>query len=104
MFPPTEDVRAWATEHLVGGGGAQPHEVFLKVADEEGKVAAFAKWIRPGSADPDRREEEEVSWPVGSDGELCAKFFGTMEKHHHQHMGNRRHYCMFSFSCYFFWF
>ena len=104
MFPPTEDVRAWATEHLVGGGGAQPREVFLKASDEEGKVAAFAKWIRPGSADPDRREDEEVSWPVSSDAELCAKFFGTMEEHHHRHMGDGRHYCMFSFSCYFFTF
>ncbi|KAJ5218078.1 uncharacterized protein N7498_000177 [Penicillium cinerascens] len=70
MFPPTEDVRVWAMEHLVGGNGAQPREVFLKVRDEEGKVAAFAKWIRPRSADPDGREEEEVSWPASSDVEL----------------------------------
>lgn len=71
----------------------------MKVRDEEGKVVACAKWIRPGSADPDRRGQEEVSWPVNSDTELCEKFFGTMEERHHQHMGDRRHYCMFSFSC-----
>jgi hypothetical protein len=101
MFPPTEDARAWATEHLVGGGGAQDHEVFLKISDEEGKVAAFTKWIRPNTgADPDL-QEAEGSWPVSSDAELCGKFYGTMKIHHHELMGERKHYCMFFPSLFF---
>jgi hypothetical protein len=104
MFPPTEDVRAWATEHLVGGGGAQDHEVFLKVSDEEGKVAAFAKWIRPNTGADPGLQEAEGSWPLSSDAELCERFFGTMNIHHHELMGERRHYCMFFFLPYFFYF
>ncbi|OQD70359.1 hypothetical protein PENDEC_c024G05370 [Penicillium decumbens] len=94
MLPRTEDVRAWVTGHLVGGSGAKNHEVFLKINDAEGKIVAFAKWALPNAGpDPDPiPDSEEVSWPVSSDAELCDRFFGTMERYHHELMGERRHY------------
>lgn len=98
MFPPEPDVRTWITEHLVGGKDAQKYEVFLKVTDPSNPdaVVAFAKWIRPlDTADRDRQEESGGPvWPVSSDTELCDRFFGTMDEHHHQLMGDRPHYCM----------
>jgi len=98
MLPRTEDVRAWVTGHLVGGSGAKNHEVFLKINDAEGKIVAFAKWALPNAGpDPDPiPDSKEVSWPVSSDAELCDRFFGTMERYHHELMGERRHYCMLS--------
>lgn len=111
MFPPTPDVHAWVTAHLFGGNGAQENEVILKVTltdlTDEGVVVAFAKWICPGSADPDRDRQSKESgdsgdsrpkWPASSNGELCDLFFGTMEGHHHELMGGKPHYCMDSSS------
>ncbi|KAJ5675171.1 uncharacterized protein N7477_005105 [Penicillium maclennaniae] len=93
MLPPTEDVKAWVIENVAGGAGAQPHEAFLKIRDDEGKVAAFAKWVLPRDAEEDQHKPDaEGSWPVGADQELCAMFFGTMSEHHRELMGTRRHY------------
>lgn len=104
MLPPTEDVNVWVIKNAVGGAGAQPHEVFLKICDDEGRVAAFAKWVQPVDAHDDRHEtdDDEGPWPVSADKELCEVFFGTMSEHHRELMGTRRHYCMlpFSFPCY----
>ncbi|KAJ5118057.1 uncharacterized protein N7443_003261 [Penicillium atrosanguineum] len=94
MLPPTEDVNVWAIENVAGGGGAQPHEVFLKICDDEGRVAAFAKWVQPVDTDDGRHENDDNqgSWPVSADKELCEVFFGTMSEHHRELMGTRRHY------------
>jgi hypothetical protein len=100
MFPPTEDVRVWVTENLMGGGGTQPHDVLLKVCDEDGKIAAFAKWVLPVDADHDLHAEDEGNWPDSADKELCEVFFGTMDEDHRKLMGGRKHYCMFFKPCY----
>ncbi|KAJ5591939.1 uncharacterized protein N7459_002308 [Penicillium hispanicum] len=93
MFPPTPDVRAWAATHLLGGNGAQAHEVYLKIEDASapGVVAAFAKWNRlaQGTADP---HGSAPGWPASSDQELCDRFFGTMDAYHRRLMGDRPHY------------
>lgn len=96
MFPPTADVRAWVAENLFTSTNQQ--ETILKIADPENPsiVAAFAKWIRPGEAHADR-ESGGIEWPASSDAALCSSFFGTMERHHGELMGERPHYCMFFF-------
>lgn len=102
MFPPTSDVRAWLIEHLFGGTGQAKNEIFLKVTDTSNPEAlvAFAKWIRPLDAADRHGWEAEAeaapSWPVSSDPELCERFFGLMDEHHHRLMRDRPHYCMYS--------
>ena len=65
-------------------------------------VAAFAKWIyhagSPAAADAsqDRHQDPAPKWPADSNADLCDLFFGTMERHHEELMGDRPHYCMFS--------
>ncbi|KAJ5708547.1 hypothetical protein N7488_008348 [Penicillium malachiteum] len=96
MFPPTPDVRAWATENLFNGKNKESeHEIYLKVTDTDSdETVAFAKWVRPfhAVADRDRHPEEVREWPISSDKGLCELFFGTMEDHHHRLMGDRPHY------------
>lgn len=109
MFPLKPDVHVWATDHLVGGKGADKHEIFLKVTDptDPDIVVAFAKWTRPAAAaarDRDRQESGGPGWPVSSDAGLCESFFGMMEEDHHLLMGNRPHYCMFFLVSFFFLF
>ncbi|KAJ5355141.1 uncharacterized protein N7496_012353 [Penicillium cataractarum] len=96
MFPDNPEVRVWMEKNLLCGEGIAENQIMLKVTDPSNPdvVTAFAKWIRPSSgssADPDRHEEPAV-WPESSDGELCDRFFGTMDGHHKDVMEGRPHY------------
>lgn len=104
MFPDNPEVRVWMEKNMLCSEGVSENQIVLKVTDPSNPdvVAAFAKWIRPSSgssADHDRHEAPAV-WPESSDGELCDRFFGTMDGHHKDVMKGRPHYCMFRFSIY----
>lgn len=109
MFPPTADVREWASTNLLNGNGKAPKsEVFLKIADTAGagELAGFAKWVlvrKSDAACADGREgaeQESDRWPESSDRDLCDSFFGTMQNHHRHIMGGKPHYCELSVSSY----
>lgn len=100
MFPDNPDVRAWMEKNILCGESMPDDQIMLMVTDPSNPdaVAAFAKWVRPSSvssADRDRQAEAPVEWPERSDGELCDRFFGTMNGHHKEIMKGRPHYCMF---------
>lgn len=100
MFPDKPDVRVWITKNMLCGEGISEDQIMLKVTDPSNSdvVAAFAKWVRPSSgssADHDPQAEDPAVWPESSDGELCDRFFGTMDRHHKDAMKGRPHYCMF---------
>jgi hypothetical protein len=100
MFPDNPDVRTWMEKNILCGEGMSDDQIVLMVTDPSNPdvVAAFAKWVRPSSvssADHDRQAEAPVEWPESSDGELCDRFFGTMDGHHKEIMKGRPHYCMF---------
>ncbi|PWY88339.1 acyl-CoA N-acyltransferase [Aspergillus heteromorphus CBS 117.55] len=89
LFPPTPDVRSWWVEQfrrdIELAGGRDPSCAVLKVVDEDGVIAGFAKWQFPVpvSASNDGHgagvgDEEKVAWPPSSDSELCERFFGDI--------------------------
>ncbi|OOQ81599.1 acetyltransferase, GNAT family [Penicillium brasilianum] len=97
MFPDKPDVRVWIKKNMLCGEGILGDQTMLKVTDPSNSdvVAAFAKWVRPSSgssADHDPQAEDPAVWPESSDGELCDRFFGTMDRHHKDAMKGRPHY------------
>lgn len=100
MFPDKPDVRTWMEKNILCGEDISENQIMLKVTDPSNPdvVAAFAKWVRPSSvssAEHDRQAEVPAVWPESSDGELCDRFFGTMDGYHKEIMKGRPHYCMF---------
>lgn len=82
-----------------------PDNLFLKVIekkekqndgsnDEEDPIVAFAKWTKPieGRKIPPRPE-----WPEGCNAQLADAFFGTLSDGHARVMGERAHWCKFSY-------
>ncbi|KAJ5183801.1 hypothetical protein N7492_001417 [Penicillium capsulatum] len=92
MFPPTPDVRAFASENLLTSDNE--NEIILKAtaSDDPSTMVAFAKWIRPGKAHTDADHPQGAVWPASSDSALCDLFFGTMSQHHKELMDGRPHY------------
>lgn len=100
MFPATAEVGDWLAKNLLNGNGdAPPRQVILKIADSAGtgELVGFAKWIMPGTAEDAARADQDgdkaPEWPIGSDGDLCERFFGGMRANHVRIMGDRPHYC-----------
>ncbi|KAJ5336242.1 uncharacterized protein N7506_004264 [Penicillium brevicompactum] len=96
MFPQKPDVTAW-WEHsfntlALRTQANEGNAVLLKITDEKGAIAAFAKWKRPVTADRDQEHEESVEWAPSSDKDLCERFFSSMDGQHHKWMEDRPHY------------
>lgn len=96
MFPQKPDVTAWWENNfntLARRTQAnEGNEVLLKITDDKGAIAAFAKWKRPLTADRDQ-EHQPVDWAPSSDKDLCEQFFSGMDGQHQKWMGERPHYC-----------
>ena len=97
MFPQEPDVTAW-WEHsfnklALRTQANEGNAVLLKITDEKGAIAAFAKWKRPVTADRDQEHEEPVDWAPSSDKDLCERFFSSMDGQHQKWMEDRPHYC-----------
>ncbi|KAJ5334581.1 hypothetical protein N7452_006984 [Penicillium brevicompactum] len=96
MFPQEHDVTAW-WEHsfntlALRTQANEGNAVLLKITDEKGAIAAFAKWKRPVTADRDQEHEEPVDWAPSSDKNLCERFFSSMDGQHQKWMEDRPHY------------
>lgn len=101
MFPKVPDVISWWEDKFADDArktmAKEGYEVLLKVVDgdDDGAIAAFAKWKQPVlPGDRDRQENERVVWAPSSDKNLCEHFFSTMNETHENCMGQRPHYCM----------
>lgn len=103
MFPNTPDVTEWWEKYLsdviTASIAGKTNDVLLKVTEdsESGRIVAFGKWKRPVSAADRDQHKKEIAWPASSDKELCDRFFHGMEARHEKWMGERPHYCTFSF-------
>ncbi|CAG7970378.1 unnamed protein product [Penicillium salamii] len=96
MFPQTPDVTAWWERNFESQArqtlAKEGNEVLLKIMDNEGTIAAFAKWGLPVHAGSDLQEEEPAAWAPSSDKDLCERFFSGMDAQHHNWMEKRPHY------------
>lgn len=99
MFPQTPDVTTWWEQNFKDLArrtlAKEGDEVLLKVTDETGAIAGFAKWKRPVGADRDLHEDEPVAWAPSCDKDLCERFFSGMDAQHQKWMEDRPHYCKF---------
>ncbi|KKK11914.1 hypothetical protein AOCH_004754, partial [Aspergillus ochraceoroseus] len=101
LFPCTEEVRAWWIQKFAADAeqAHSQHTVsFMKMvgtvgSDQRPVIAAFALWELPKKAPVgEGTEDEHVTWPVGSDSELCDLFFEGIHKERKSAVKGQPHY------------
>lgn len=91
LFPDTPGLRQWWDDTNRHDLLNKPGQKYLKVVDENGKMAAYAKW----DLDLDRRGDRFPPWHPDSDSKACDAFFGGMEVARLKLVGGRKHYCRY---------
>lgn len=90
LFPDTPGLRQWwdnANRHDLLH---KPGQKYVKVADETGRVVAYAKW----DLAIEERGDRFPPWHADSDRLACDAFFGGLEKDRVRLMEGKKHYCM----------
>lgn len=91
LFPDTPGLRQWWDDTNRHDLLHKPGQKYLKVVDENGQMAAYAKW----DLAPEERGRRFPPWHADSDRKSCDAFFGGMEKERLRLLGGRKHYCRF---------